>query len=951
MDMNYQVAVDPSRTVGSASDASFAQFFKRPILLHSYEWSKTSHNGRATFINPWALYFGNPLIRSKIETFKMMRARLKVKVVCNANGFVYGSKIVYYHPMFSVDTTAGYANYYPVGSGEKGNNVGEVAMDDEDIVRHSQKQHGFLIPSVSQGCTLELPFMWPTNWISLCNKDVEKLGVLFLYPLNRIRSIQTTSTPKCNVSIFAWCEDIELTLPTTQPISITTGGTTTNPYPFWPWVITGWNDQPIAPSSEVAVSHSGDEYATGPVSKIANTVALAGDAASKVPVIGPYARATSMIAGAVGRVASMFGYSRPAIVQDIVPYKPVYFGNLSNTDAGDTSYKLTVDSKQEVTIDPRVVGLGPQDEMTIRSIASRESYFKTVNWTATQDSNHAIVQIAVTPMMVRKAASAGSTSSGRAPCHFTACAYASVPFGAWRGTMRYRFQLVASQFHKGRIRVVWDPHAPKPSAGGSATLLPNADQYSRIVDLATTRDFTIDIGWGSNKSYLPLVTNPAASDYSAGAVWHAGNTNYPAAFDWTYTNGVVGVYVLNRLIGTTADTVVDVGNVEINVFVSCPDLEVVNPCENLLQNYSLAPDPGVFEATPYVAPIASGDQIGTDIEIDTGVAVSHSGFEEDFDVLHPPLADLKHHYHIGPPIKTLESNTSSVFYGDPIVSLRTMMKRYCYYNSLPARPEGDDEGESTVISFVLPDFPQSPGIGKYAWGPNMITDGVIVLGKVKAYAINFCKGNFVTFYSNAFLCRRGGVRWKYVYTQPSHVNEQADGDCQFPYTLTVSRGLGGPPRVTHKALTQEGTPATGWSIPASHQGSHLSRDLATTFPSGEAGMFVTATQRNPVAEVEIPFYTNRRFLNSYPRNISGPLTDNDRDVTDAITFPMHKVVITAQGTSARAHTLTSYFAAADDFSLSMYLGPPVLYGIPNFYTDDKIKLIPSPPYTKVYNPS
>jgi hypothetical protein len=49
---------------------------------------------------------------------------------------------------------------------------------------------------------------------------------------------------------------------------------------------------------------------------------------------------------------------------------------------------------------------------------------------------------------------------------FAACGAAAMPFKYWSGSMKYRFQVVCSAFHRGRIAVVYDPQWIDYNPGG-----------------------------------------------------------------------------------------------------------------------------------------------------------------------------------------------------------------------------------------------------------------------------------------------------------------------------------------------------------------------------------------------------------------------------------------------------------------------------------------------------
>ena len=182
-----------------------------------------------------------------------------------------------------------------------------------------------------------------------------------------------------------------------------------------------------------------------------------------------YARATELAASAVSSIATMFGYSRPVQLADITPYKPMYLGNMANTNVPDTSSKLTLDCKQELTIDPRTMGLGMTDEMTIKSIAQRESFLTQFGWQVADSTETLLWNTEVCPVL-------WNTISGTPDeLHFPACCFATLPFQRWRGTMKFRFQIVASAFHKGRLKITYDPSYPLTNEYNT--------NYTHIIDL------------------------------------------------------------------------------------------------------------------------------------------------------------------------------------------------------------------------------------------------------------------------------------------------------------------------------------------------------------------------------------------------------------------------------------------------------------------------------------
>lgn len=137
------------------------------------------------------------------------------------------------------------------------------------------------------------------------------------------------------------------------------------------------------------VTQAGDEYiGEGVISKPASTVARWANWLSDVPVIGRFARATEIGANAVSGIASIFGFSKPLMLEDLRHFKPRLFGPFAITEGRDNAYKLTLDPKNEVSIDPSIIGLPAKDSMAFANIISREGLIGDFDWLGEHISGH-----------------------------------------------------------------------------------------------------------------------------------------------------------------------------------------------------------------------------------------------------------------------------------------------------------------------------------------------------------------------------------------------------------------------------------------------------------------------------------------------------------------------------------------------------------------------------------
>jgi hypothetical protein len=576
--------MDPTRHLQDSNDATLENFFSRPIKVAEAEWGTGTQ--LAFSINPWASYFENKRVINRIANYNLLRAKLNVKIVINGNGFQYGRVLVNYLPLDTFD--------------EASTSAGLIR---EDFVQASQQPHVFLDPTTSTGGEMKLPFFWPQNYLSIPDADWNSMGQLYFRSLNDLKHANGAQD-KVTVSVFVWATDVSMN------------------------VLTSKNPMGLVPQngSEIDVANQ-KGIVSGPataISKISNALAV-------IPPIAPFALATSKVASAVAGAAKALGYCRPPVTANPAPMRIQPISSLAVTNVPDTALKLTVDEKQELTIDPRIAGLGAEDPLSIREIAKRESYLTTFSWAQGTAPETLLWNSRVDPVIW---AESGSTTKAY---HFPACAMAAIPFKFWTGTMNFRFQIVASNFHKGRIKIVYDPVFIESNEYNT--------NYLQVVDISEKQDFTVSIGNGQKRTLLEH-HNPGGDS----ATQLYSTTPYTFA---DVGNGVVGVYIVNEL--TTPNSSVD-NDIEINVFVSMgDDFEVFMP-DNKFQAFVFKPQAG-YEPQ-------QGEEIVPDSQNTEEPSAPQQASSTD---LGPGQQD--------------NALINMVYTGESIMSFRTVLKRYNLHRS------------------------------------------------------------------------------------------------------------------------------------------------------------------------------------------------------------------------------------------------------------------------------
>lgn len=583
-------STDPTRSTNDMNDATLDNFFSRPIKIGNFDWS-TSTSFYQQF-DPWSLYFDNPRVANRITNYNLMRCKLHLKVVVNGNGFQYGRLI---------------GSYLPFG-GTFDDLSQNASLVPEDIVQASQQPHIYMDPTTSSGGEMVLPFYFYENSVNIPNSAWSVLGRMTIRSINALKHANG-ATDTVSVSVFAWAEDVSLS------------------------VLTSRDTFTLSPQSgkEDEIDKANKE---GIVSGPATTIAKAAGALSMIPQIAPFATATATAATTVAKVAKAFGYCRPTVVKDSEPFKPVPISDLAITNNPDCVRKLTVDSKQELSIDPRIAGLGSADALSIREIAMKESYLTKFSWNIGTAGETMLWNSRVSPVLW---AENSLTPKGY---HFPACAMAALPFEYWTGSMTFRFQVVCSSFHKGRLKVVYDP-------GWLATNEYNTN-YLQVIDIADQTDFSVTIGNGQQTSLL---------DHSRPGL-DSVTTLYGSS---TFTsgepgNGVLGVYVVNEL--TTPNSTVN-NDIEINVFISAgDDFEVFVPGSHF-QNFVFSPQSGKEPLVP-----------------------------ESQNTIEPSAPEHEATESLGPQ-DTNHENLNAVFTGESVQSFRTLLKRYNLHTAIGDSTTGD----------------------------------------------------------------------------------------------------------------------------------------------------------------------------------------------------------------------------------------------------------------------
>jgi len=581
------VIPSPNLITTSLHTTSIKDYISRPKLL--YSGTVTDYITTPLVMDYAFDFLSSADIYEKLKYFNIVRGTFMIKLIITASPYATGILGL----SSSYDTIAAY---------------GAAVLHTPTIINNlQQKTHVNLDLGASTTALLSIPMHLRTPYVMNSNPDNTDLHKLkaYFYTLTDLSNSQTNTSVAVNYKIYVSLNESDVLIPTPNI------GTYT---------------------SEM------DRTFNGPISYPSSLLSMVGHRLSDVPVIGPFALAASKLTGGIADVAKLFGFSRP---RDLG--KQNYPHELrSALGVGEVqSHAITLDPKQEVTVDPSVFG-EHGDNLSFSNTACRYGLIDKWQWTQAMSAGTQIFSIPVNPCLQYY-----YNASGTFYCSPNPASYVSYLFEAWRGEMVYKFVLPANRFVRGKIRIYWSPF----STVDTLALVTN-NALSVLLDLSMTSTVELLVPWLSNNLYK--TTYPFL--------------RYDIALIQQQHNGYLHFVVEEPLIANNTSWFT-----EILVYQRCgDDFEFAIPTEKFLSNisYQIPVTPTVWRTptTSAVAPPTAGQNAPSG-QTDWGNYTSAVANNPEFSTFTTLLPD-DHNEH-----------APHLHMGERITSLRSVLKRFTIYNS------------------------------------------------------------------------------------------------------------------------------------------------------------------------------------------------------------------------------------------------------------------------------
>jgi len=463
------------------------------FLLNLYQYrreffSTTDGSSTFAFFDIFDVLTTNTLYANKLSGFFSIRADVTVRLQINANRFQQGRYILAWLP------TGGAA--LPVGTGY----VNRYFYDKTCI---TQTPHVEIDISTQTEVVFTIPYVAITTGYPINNTSSSftgSVGFLQLYPYSPLASPSGSTT--CGYEIFFSFHNVHL-------------GAAAVPQMAGAFKV---NKKKKTPSESEQASHK-----VGPLESFSNTVgSVAQTVGSVIPSLSWISEPVSWAADIASGVCSLFGWSNPIDLSNVTRAVQTWYPYAVNCDMTDSSMPLSLFGRNQIEIMPGLAGTDV-DEASWDYIKTIPAYFTSFTLTTSDSAGANKLWQQCSPDVFYNTYTVGTSTQ----YSWTPITFFSNMFARYRGGLRFNFKIVKTEFHSGRIAVVYQPYYYNTTSSTSAATYANtAFAHREVIDIRETTEFSVEVPYTSVTPYLDM--------------WTSGTVTNSAM-------GFLGVYVVNPI--------------------------------------------------------------------------------------------------------------------------------------------------------------------------------------------------------------------------------------------------------------------------------------------------------------------------------------------------------------------------------------------------------------------
>jgi len=259
--------------------------------------------------------------------------------------------------------------------------------------------------------------------------------------------------------------------------------------------------------------------------------------------------------------------------------------------------------------------------------------------------------------------------------------------------------------------------------------------------------------------------------------------------------------------------------------------------------------------------------------VSTSEIITESGVDPTLVIADAPITE-----------GNVDSRVDEVVFGETVVSFRTLLKRY---NLSCGLSPTINAAANSVNRFTISSFPPYRGA---------------VAGARDTY--NYACHTLLNHLAPCFLGYRGGIRHKFVHMSPNRSG-----------LLAASLGDSGPGGVTYSHDAYDAGNGVTFAY-------NVSEGFQDNPWRGLSGTVLTPSTNQPVLEVEVPYYTSRKYVHTRNIGTETIVPTTTKNVTNRA--PSLNVSVFAPAVSGH-FPLLDFVSIGEDFNLLFFICTPLLY--------------------------
>lgn len=425
--------------------SSIASMLGRPLNYENFSWSTASNQGTVLKDYPVVSLLAATDYQNKIKGFNLIRGTVCMKINLNATPFQAGMLVLHFLPTFEA-----------LNSVTRNINISTICQQ----------------PNVQFSCSdasavLKMPYVAPLKYSDRTKGgNFRDWGDFYLTVLSPL-AVGVSAPTTVELSVFVWFEDVELAAPFI-------------------------GNAKFSSAKEEAASRSG-----GTISNTLRTVASVAKALTVVPVLRDYATPTAWAAQRLAGIATHFGYSKPQSEANPTIVSSQYNRNMANAEGVDTAWPLGLLHNNRIrTI--KDCSIRDVDEMSLDFLKGVEFLAGTVTWNVSDAVGTSLNGGAVALNSLTKS---GTYSSGVKTCSYALWhpwAYVAQLCDQWRGNIKLRLKFVKTQFHTGRVTIVFTPNM----ISNTINLTNSTFSLKTVVDLSMSDEIELELPYMLAVDYI-----------------------------------------------------------------------------------------------------------------------------------------------------------------------------------------------------------------------------------------------------------------------------------------------------------------------------------------------------------------------------------------------------------------------------------------------------------------